>query len=63
MILLLKWKKTYYPQVYLEECKYKSKTLKMTKFMNTEQESESEWESESDDTRLKPDSELESDSA
>ena len=25
-----------YPQVYLEECKYKMKKIKMTKFINTE---------------------------
>ena len=48
-----------YPQVYLEECKYKIKTTKMTKFINTELESESELES---DTELESKSELESDS-
>ena len=29
------------PQVYLEECKYKIKKIKMTKFVNTELESDS----------------------
>ena len=37
-----------YPQIYLEECKYKSKKIKMTKFINTESESESELESNSE---------------
>ena len=37
-----------YPQVYLEECKYKMKKTKMAKFMNTEVESESESELKSD---------------
>ena len=45
------------PQVYLEECKYKSKKIKLTKFINTELESESESESE-----LESDTELESES-
>ena len=34
-----------YPQVYLEECKYKVKKTKMTKFINTELSSDSESES------------------
>ena len=34
-----------YPQVYLEECKYKTKKTKLTKFINTELKSESESES------------------
>ena len=50
-----------YPHVYLEECKYKIKKTKMTKFINTELESESESELESD-TELESKSELESDS-
>ena len=33
-----------YPQVYLEECKYKVKKTKMTKFINTELRSDSESE-------------------
>ena len=44
-----------YPQVYLEECKYKIKKTKMTKFINTELESELESE-----TKLGSKSELES---
>ena len=37
-----------HPQVYLEKCKYKSKKIKITKFINTELESESGSEIESD---------------
>ena len=47
-----------YPQVYLEESKYKRKKTKMIKFINTHLDSESELES---DTELKSKSELESD--
>ena len=56
---VLRMKKMNYPQVYLEECKYKIKKIKMTKFINTELESDSESELESD-TELE--SKLESDS-
>ena len=44
-----------YPQVYLEECKYKIKKIQMPRFINAELESESESESESEpksDTEL-----------
>ena len=37
-----------YPQVYLEECKYKMKKIKVNKFINTELESESGTELESE---------------
>ena len=37
-----------YPQVYLKECKYKMKKKKMTKFIKSELESESQSELESD---------------
>ena len=50
-----------YPQVYLEECKYKMKKIKMTKFISTELESESESELESNN-ELESKSELKSDS-
>ena len=33
-----------YPQVYLEECKYKIKKIQMPRFINAELESESESE-------------------
>ena len=48
-----------YSQVYLEECKYNIKKIKMPKFINTELELESESKSESElesDTILKSDS-------
>ena len=37
-----------YPQVYLEECKYKAKKIQMSKFISTELESESDSESDSE---------------
>ena len=37
-----------YPQVYLEECKYRTKKTKMTKFIQAELQSESESELEFD---------------
>ena len=47
-----------YPQVYLEECKYRTKKTKMTKFIKAELESKSQLEY---DTELELKSELESD--
>ena len=38
----MKMDKKYYPQVYLEECKYKAKKTQMSKFINTELETDSE---------------------
>ena len=62
MILLRKWEQNY-PQVYLEECKYKIKKIKMSKFINTKLESESESESNlQTDTELVSKSKLESNS-
>ena len=46
--------------VYLEECKYKPKKIKMAKFIDTKLESESELKS---DIELELKSELESDKA
>ena len=43
---VMKMKKMNYPQVYLEECKYKIKKIRMSKFINTEIQSESESESQ-----------------
>ena len=37
-----------YPQVYLEECKYKVKKMQMSRFINTELEPDSESDSETD---------------
>ena len=55
---VMRMEKKNYPQVYLEECKYRMKKTKMTKFIEAELESESESGLESD-IELK--SELESD--
>ena len=52
---VVRMEKKNYPQVYLEECKYKPKKIKMTKFIDTELESESELES---DIKLELKSEL-----
>ena len=43
---VMKMKKMNYPQVFLEECKYKIKKIRMSKFINTEIQSESESESQ-----------------
>ena len=56
---VMRMKKMNYPQVYLEEYKYKIKKIKISKFINTELESESELES---GTELESKSELKSDS-
>ena len=45
---VMRMEKKNYPQVYLEECKYRMKKTKMTKFIEAELESESESELESD---------------
>ena len=37
-----------YPQVYLEECKYKIKKIQMSRFINTELETDSESDVETD---------------
>ena len=58
---VMKMEKNNYPQVYLEECKYKIKKIKMPKFINTDLKSESESELESD-TKLEPKLQLEFDS-
>ena len=47
-----------YPQLFLEECKFIMKKIKMTKFIEAELESESESELESDiELELKSDTE------
>ena len=56
----MRMEKNNYPQVYLEECKYRMKKTKMTKLIEAELESESESELESD-IELELKSELESD--
>ena len=45
---VIRIEKKNYPQVFLEECKYKTKKTKIGKFINTEVESESESELESE---------------
>ena len=59
---VMRMEKKNYPQVYLEECKYKIKKIKMTKFINAELEPDSESELESDtelEAKLKSDSDSE----
>ena len=49
----MKIEKRNYPQVYLEDCKYKKKRVKMIKFIEAELKSELDSESESkSDTQL-----------
>ena len=43
---VMKTNKKNYPQVYLEECKYKIKKIQMSRFKNAELESNSESDSE-----------------
>ena len=53
---VMRMEKENYPQVYLEECKYKIKKIQMTRFINTELDLDSGLDSESDDklvTKLK----------
>ena len=45
---VMRMDKKYYPQVYLEQCKYRWKKIQMSRFINTELESESESESKFD---------------
>ena len=45
---VMKMEKRNYPQVYLEEYKYRIKKIQMSRFINTELKSDSESESESD---------------
>ena len=42
----MRMEKMNYPQLYLEECKYKIKKTKMTKFINTDLESDLDSASE-----------------
>ena len=62
----MKIEKRNYPQVYLEDCKYKKKRVKMIKFIEAELKSELDLESESESksdtelmTKLKSDSDSE----
>ena len=44
----MKMNKKYYPQIYLEECKYKIKKINPSRFINNELESDSESDVETD---------------
>ena len=46
---IMRMEKKNFPQVYLEECKYKIKKIQMARFINTELDSDSESDSEPDD--------------
>ena len=61
---VMRMEKKNYPQVYLEECKYKIKKIQMSRFINTELNLDSESHSVSDpesDDKLKSDSDNDSD--
>ena len=45
---VMKMNKKNYPQVYLEECKYKIKKIQMSRFINGELESDSESKSDTE---------------
>ena len=44
----MRMNKKNYPQVYLEQCKYKAKKIQMSRFISTELESESDSQSDSE---------------
>ena len=43
---VIKMEKKNYPQVYLEECKYKIRKIQISRFINTELDSDSESDAE-----------------
>ena len=45
---VMRMDKKYFPQVYLEECKYKIKKIQMPRFINTELESDSDSEAKAE---------------
>ena len=45
---VMKIEKKNYPEVYLEECKYKVKEIQMSRFINAELESDSELKSDTE---------------
>ena len=45
---VMKMDKKYFPQVYLEECKYKIKKIQMSRFINAELKSDSSDSSDSE---------------
>ena len=61
---VMRMEKKNYPQVYLEECKYKIRKIQMSRFINTELDLDSDSDSESDAklmAKLKSDSDDDSD--
>ena len=57
---IMKMNKKNYPQVNLEECKYRVKKIQMSRFINTELGSNSDSDSDLDlDSELKPNSDSE----
>ena len=60
---VMRTEKEDYPQVYLDECKYKIRKIQMTRFINTELDLDSGLDLESDDklvTKSKSDSDNDS---
>ena len=60
---VMRMDKKNYPQVYLEECKYKIRKMQMSRFINTELDLDSDSDSESDAelmAKLKSDSDNDS---
>ena len=54
---VMKMQEKHFPQVYLEEFKYKIKKIQMLRFINTELDSDSESDSDAElMAKLKPDS-------
>ena len=49
---VMRMDKKYFPQVYLEEWKYKMKKIQMSRFIKTELDVDSESDSESNDDEL-----------
>ena len=45
---IMRMDKKYYPQVYLEECKYKVKKMQLSRFINAELKSDPVWDSDSE---------------
>ena len=45
---IMKIDKIYFPQVYLEECKYKIKKIQMSRLINAELKSDSDSDSEAE---------------
>ena len=42
-----------HPQVYLEKCKYRAEKIQMSRFINTELNSDSDWDLDSEKNRDK----------